>query len=189
MTLLLRQLLTAFGGHSPPPGGHSPYFRASLLFGSIVLVAGCASSAPAPSSGTATGPQQTEQSQADSGHAQTRVEPERMEPDTGNATLALLQQSDRAAAGGSITEAIAYTERAVRIEPRHADLWIKLAGLQLANNNPAAATQYARKALTLAGDRIDWQRQAWLIIADASQAQGRNEEARTIREQWQTARG
>jgi tetratricopeptide (TPR) repeat protein len=101
------------------------------------------------------------------------------------ATLALLQQSARAEQTGSLPEAMAYAERAVRIEPRRADLWTRLATLELLNGDSNAAIQYANKAVSLAGDRTDWLRDAWLVIADALAVEGDNEGARRIREQWQ----
>ncbi len=110
-------------------------------------------------------------------------------PVTANATLALLQQSERAASGGSLVEAIAYLERAIRIEPKRADLWVQLAQLEIANQQPTAAIQYANKALALAGTRTDWQRDAWLVIADAKAAQGELEDATRIRERWRSYRG
>lgn len=110
-------------------------------------------------------------------------------PASATATLALLQQSERAASGGSLVEAIAYLERAIRIEPKRADLWVQLAQLEVANQQPAAAIQYANKALALAGTRSDWQRDAWLVIADAKAAQGELEDASRIRERWRSYRG
>lgn len=110
-------------------------------------------------------------------------------PVTTSATLALLQQSERAASSGSLAEAIAYLERAIRIEPRRADLWVQLAQLEVANQQPTAAIQYANKALALAGTRTDWQRDAWLVIADAKAAQGEIEDATKIRERWRSYRG
>ncbi|MGE0622976.1 MAG: tetratricopeptide repeat protein [Pseudomonadales bacterium] len=110
-------------------------------------------------------------------------------PSTDTATLALLQQSDRAVESGSIDEALSYVERAVRIEPRRADLWTRLASLELSAGNPTTAIQYAQKALTLATDRPDWQRDAWLVIAGAREALGDTAEAAAIRKRWQTAKG
>jgi tetratricopeptide (TPR) repeat protein len=110
-------------------------------------------------------------------------------PDTSNATLALLQQSQRAATSGATNEAIAYLERAIRIEPRRADLWLQLAALEVTNQQHRTAIAYANKALTLAGNRADWQRDAWLIIADAKAAQGDLEAASQIRQRWRSYRG
>jgi tetratricopeptide (TPR) repeat protein len=110
-------------------------------------------------------------------------------PDTGTATLALLRQSDRAESSGETEEAVSYVERAIRLNPRQADLWLRLAELQLIREDPAAAVQFANKAITLAGERLDWVRDAWLVIADARAAQGDAAAAQEIRERWQTYRG
>ena len=110
-------------------------------------------------------------------------------PDTGTATLALLRQSDRAESSGNTDEAVAYVERAIRLNPRQADLWVRLAELQLVRNDPGAAVQFANKAIALAGQRMDWVRDAWLVIADARAAQGEVAEAEEIRQRWQTYRG
>lgn len=110
-------------------------------------------------------------------------------PDTGTATLALLKQSDRAESSGETEEAVAYVERAIRLNPRQADLWLRLAELQLVREDPAAAVQFANKAIALAGRRMDWVREAWLVIADARAAQGDSAAALQIRERWQTYRG
>lgn len=152
------------------------------------LLGGCSSSAVAPGPQPAAPPDTGQAPAATPSPAppQTPVAPK---PDTNTATLALLQQSQQAQSAGSLNEAIAYTERAIRISPRQADLWIRLASLELANGQPGNAIQYANKALTLAGERTDWQRQSWLIIADAKDAQGNHAEAVTIRERWQTYRG
>lgn len=113
----------------------------------------------------------------------------REQSDTGNATLALLKQSDRAQSSGNTDEAVAYVERAIRLNPRQADLWLRLAELQLARDDPEAAVQFANKAISLAGERLDWVRDAWLVIADARAAQGDAATAQKIRERWQTYRG
>ncbi len=108
--------------------------------------------------------------------------------DASQATLALLRESEQANASGDNASAVAYVERAIRLEPRRADLWIELARLQLPQR-AVAAERYARKALTLAGDRADLQRDAWLVIADAKQAKGEPDEATAIRDRYRTYRG
>jgi len=104
-------------------------------------------------------------------------------------TLALLTQSRDAQDQGNLTEATTYVERAIRINPRRADLWVQLGRLQLAQSSPQAAQRYAQKAITLAGNRLDWIRDAWLLIAQAKQAQGHTEEANEIRNRWRSQRG
>ncbi|MEQ8859837.1 MAG: hypothetical protein RIC56_14435 [Pseudomonadales bacterium] len=104
-------------------------------------------------------------------------------------TLALLQQSQRAADGGDLAGAIAYVERAIRLNSRDAALWLRLAGLQLQAERPATAEQLAQKAIALAGNRDDQKRQGWLLVADAREAQGDAAAAERIRERWRTFRG
>lgn len=106
-----------------------------------------------------------------------------------NVTLALLDKSEAARSQGNLKEAVTHVERAIRINPRRADLWVQLAQLQLALDEPTIAEGYARKAISLAGSRVDWKRDAWLVIADAKQAQGMTGEADAIRQRWRTAQG
>ena len=110
-------------------------------------------------------------------------------PDTKSATVALLRQSQRAHESGDEVEAVAYVERAIRLNPRQADLWLRLAKLHLAQADLEAAIQYANKTISLAGQRIDWRREAWLVIADARAAQGDIQTAQDIRNKWQTYQG
>ena len=153
----------------------------------LVVLAGCASApqdTPQPSPDT----EPAEQSSTDSTPSTPQEPPPRTS--TGeNATLALVQQSQRAEAAGSVTEAIAYAERAVRINPRAPDLWLRLAELELTNEQPETTIQYANKALSLIETRADWQRQAWLLIADAHAAMGEVSKADAIRARWRSYRG
>lgn len=103
--------------------------------------------------------------------------------------MALLHQSERSADGGDLESAIAYVERAIRLEPRDAALWLRLGRLQLAANRPATAEQMAQKAIALAGGQRDRERQGWLLLADAREAQGDAEGAERIRARWTTIRG
>jgi len=104
-------------------------------------------------------------------------------------TLALLEKGKAARSQGNLKEAVTHVERAIRINPRRADLWVQLAQLQLELGKPTIAEGYARKAISLAGSRVDWQRDAWLVIADAKQAQGQSGEADAIRQRWRRAQG
>lgn len=105
------------------------------------------------------------------------------------ATSALLARSDSALAAGNPGEAIAYAERAMRIRPHDPLLWMRLAELQLANEDPVAAEQLARRAVSLSGSSEALARRAWLLVADARAAQGDQIEARRIRAEWRTGRG
>jgi len=104
-------------------------------------------------------------------------------------TLALLQQSERAAEGGNLDEAIGYVERAIRLNPRDPVLWLRLAELQLSAGRDTPAIQMAQKAIALAGSRTDVERDAWLVVADARERLGEPEEANRIRARWRTYRG
>lgn len=103
-------------------------------------------------------------------------------------TLALLRQSERSADDGDLDAAIAYVERAIRLNPRDAELWLRLGRLQLDAEHPARAEQLAQKAIALARDD-DHERAGWLLVADALDAQGDDEEAARIRARWRTFRG
>ena len=155
----------------------------------VLLIAGCATT-PAPESAPG-GPVTEEASAPAPGPEGTAPEEEApvVRPSPDQATLALLNQSERAAASGAMDEALAYAERAVRIDPRRADLLTRLARLELANEDPGTAIRYAQKAISLAGSRADWTRDAWLVIADAKEALGETAEAAEIRSRWTTARG
>jgi Tfp pilus assembly protein PilF len=87
-------------------------------------------------------------------------------------TLALQDDSERAAAAGDLPKAIQILERAIRIQPDKPELWLDLARLHLKEGNPAQAEQFARKALLFTGQRYDLEQQAWVIIADAKAAKG-----------------
>ena len=109
--------------------------------------------------------------------------------DTSSATLALLEDSRTAGALGDHQAAINYLERAIRIKPRDPELWIRLAEQQVHSGNLDIAIQQAQKAIALSGERVDWQRAAWLVIADAEEARGRLEVANAIRRKWRTIKG
>jgi tetratricopeptide (TPR) repeat protein len=151
------------------------------------LVAGCATS-PVDAPDDAPG-QAPETAPATGSPTEAPAPANAPERQTDSATLALLKQSERAADSGDLGSALAYAERAVRLEPQRADLWTRLASLELDSSRPETAVQYARKALSLARDRPDWQRDAWLVIARAREMQGDTEGAEAIRERWKTYRG
>ena len=89
-----------------------------------------------------------------------------------SATLALQNESQAAAANGDLPRAIQILERAIRIAPDNAELWIELARLHLKEGNAAQAEQFARKALLFTGTNYNLEQQAWVIIADARRASG-----------------
>ena len=99
-------------------------------------------------------------------------------------TRALVDEARDHAAAGSPDEAAATIEQAIRIEPRRGELWLQLAVLRLRDGQAAMAEQNARKALLFLRAGSPDEREAWLVIADALEAQGDFESAEGIRNQW-----
>ncbi len=114
---------------------------------------------------------------------------DRESTDTSSATLALVTEARSASAARNHANAVAYLERAVRIEPRNAELWIELSAAHLKNGNLAAANQHARKAIALAGSNERLGRLAWLQLADIREAEGSSAEASAIRRRYRTGEG
>ena len=115
-------------------------------------------------------------------------------PTKTSATFALLSAADEALAGKQPEQAILLIERAVRIEPRNFELWIRLSRAHLASGNLAPAIQHARKAIALAeissseSSRAN-QAKAWLQYAKVLDAQGNTREAASIRSRYRRQRG
>ena len=104
-------------------------------------------------------------------------------------SVALLDTAGQQAAAGHTDEAVETLERAIRIEPRRGDLWLRLARTQYNSGEYALAEQNARKGLLFLALGSDDARSAWLLIADAREAQGDMEEAERIRNRWGVFRG
>ena len=105
------------------------------------------------------------------------------------ATTALLAAAEEARAERDYNNAITYLERAVRIDPRNADLWVALSEAHLANSDLTAANQHIRKAIALAGDNPVQRQRAWLQLASIREAEGNLSEARAIRKRYQSVSG
>jgi Tfp pilus assembly protein PilF len=85
--------------------------------------------------------------------------------------------------------AIVLLERAIRIEPREALLWVRLSEVHLSQRDDVTAFQHARKAIALAGSDSNKAAAAWLQLAKVYEAQGKTREARQIRQRYSRARG
>ena len=110
-----------------------------------LLLAGCAS-APGPESPAEPGPPPA---------APIEQAPEAQpQPPRESVAIAGLMESARSdAAAGRLPNAAASIERALRIDPNNAALWVELGEIHLAAGNRSQAASMARKALTLtAGD-------------------------------------
>jgi Tfp pilus assembly protein PilF len=73
-------------------------------------------------------------------------------------------------------------ERALNIEPRNAQLTYQLALFRLKQEKPELAEDLARKAALLAGTDKSLKNRAWILIAQARQAQGDQKGAKQARE-------
>jgi hypothetical protein len=154
--------------------------RALTLVGLVVVLAGCVTEqqepyprgpAPVPPTSQTRPPQYPPSTQpAPQPIPQTPVpgqpEPPQPKPQS-TVTLALQNEAERAATAGDLPKAIQILERAIRIQPDNAQLWIELARCHLKEGNAAQAEQFARKALLFTGSRYDLEQQAWVVIADA----------------------
>ena len=102
-------------------------------------------------------------------------------------TEALVDEATVLENAGAPAEAAATIEQAIRIEPRRPELWLQLAVIRLRDGHAAMAEQSARKALLFVHSGSPEERQAWLVIADAREAQGDYESAQGLRNRWNTS--
>lgn len=93
------------------------------------------------------------------------------------ASRALVSQAQAQRSKGDLPGATVSLERALRIEPRNPLLWIEMGRLRMDQRNYPQAEAMGRKALSMAIGDSRTQSQAWLLIADALRARGRNPEA------------
>lgn len=100
---------------------------------------------------------------------------------TSPAVLALVQQADQRRATGDLAGAQSTLERAVQIEPGNARLWLDLAQLRLAQDQPEQAEQLALRAVEHARDNQILSA-AWHLVAKARRAQGDEDGAREAEE-------
>jgi tetratricopeptide (TPR) repeat protein len=101
-----------------------------------------------------TAPGQTRPTETRDDGATTESDPAQAaaaEPPLSPVSAALLEQSRDARDAGRYAQAESALERALGIEPNNALLWIELAEVKAAQDDPDQAIEMARKALTLAG--------------------------------------
>ena len=158
----------------------------SFCFAVCLALAAC-TTAPTPP------PMRSEKVSKPSVQKPKPAQPERPKTRT-SATFALLRDADSALAAAQPKQAILLLERAVRIEPRNFELWIRLSRAHLASNNLTAATQHARKAIALADTAVDVSSQvaeakAWLQYAQVLEYRGQKQEAASIRQRYSRQRG
>lgn len=84
---------------------------------------------------------------------------------------ALVSASNQNSKAGDLDSAAASIERAIRIEPRNATLYYKLALLRLKQSKPRLAEDLAKKSALLASTDNTLKKHCWLLIAHAKEIQ------------------
>ena len=84
---------------------------------------------------------------------------------------ALVSAANQNSKAGDLDSAAASIERAIRIEPRNATLFYKLALLRLQQSKPRLAEDLAKKSALLASTNSTLKRHCWLLIAHAREIQ------------------
>jgi len=85
---------------------------------------------------------------------------------------ALASAANQNSKSGNIESATTTIERAIRIEPRNATLYYKLALLRLKQSKPRLAEDLAKKAALLASNDTQLKKHSWLLVARAREMQG-----------------
>jgi len=151
----------------------------------VLLLSACAGPRPyePPTQPAPSEPPETVETQP--GSPPTTVEPPQplpppapREPVLSPASRALVDQAQAQLVSKNYAVAAGSIERALRIEPDNALLWIELAKVRAAEGNYAQAENLARKAISLSTHAPRAQARAWDVLGDVYRAQGKNNEAR-----------
>lgn len=84
---------------------------------------------------------------------------------------ALVSAANQNTQAGNLESAVSSIERAIRIEPRNATLFYKLAVLRLKQSKPRLAEDLAKKSALLASSDTTLKKHSWLLIANAREMQ------------------
>lgn len=98
------------------------------------------------------------------------------------AVNALVSAANQNSKAGDLDSAAASIERAIRIEPRNATLFYKLALLRLKQSKPHLAEDLAKKSALLASTDNTLKKNCWLLIAHAREVQQNFAGAKEARE-------
>ena len=93
-------------------------------------------------------------------------------PVHGKAVTALLASAKQKADSGDYSAAVSAVERALRIEPRNAYIWNRLANLRLRQGRYNQAADLADKSTALAGADDQLKRDNWSLIGQAKRKGG-----------------
>jgi len=118
----------------------------------------------------------------------TREYPTSVADASGPAVVSLVEQANGAARQDRYETAIAVLERALRIEPRNAFVWTRLAELRLEAGDAQQAATTADRANSLARGNPLLEMRNWRTIADARRAQGNSDGAESARQKAEQAR-
>ena len=97
------------------------------------------------------------------------------------AVNALVLSANQSNQSGSVESAMTTIERAIRIEPRNATLYYKLAVLKLKSLKFREAEDLAKKAALLGVNDVAIKKHSWLLIAKSRELQGNVEGANEAR--------
>ncbi len=95
--------------------------------------------------------------------------------------IALLNEADTFASKGQSEKAAASIERALRIEPRNALLWHRLAVVRIQQQHWQQAIAMARKSNALAANNNKLKSENWGVIATAYEKLGKKQKANEAR--------
>lgn len=114
--------------------------------------------------------------------AKIEVEPLSSGPEMSPVARRLLVSSENQSSLGDWDSAANSLERALRLEPRNALLWSRLAGIRYQQKDWQQAVQLAAKSNTLSGQNINLRRQNWNMMANAYTALGDDDSAQKYRQ-------
>jgi tetratricopeptide (TPR) repeat protein len=137
------------------------FFRAGLIF---VAVLSAACTAVRDNNGIVVDDRSTSAPGADSST--------RDAPSVNRAVLALLGQARVRQQQGSLPQAIAIMERALRIDPGNALVWHRMASIRLQQKRYRLAESLALKSNTYAGSNDSLRARNWRLVANARYALG-----------------
>ncbi len=118
---------------------------------------------------------------------QANSAPQNNEPETAESSL--INSANSSTQEQDYSKAIVVLERAIRLSPREASLWIRLSDGYLKQDNLRLAEQYARKAINLSRNNTKVLRAAWLQLAHVLEKLGNLKEAKRLRQKYRYETG
>ena len=109
------------------------------------------------------------------------VEPLNDAPPVSPVVKRLMSSARSQSQQGNLDGAAGSLERALRIEPRNAILWARLAEVRYSQEAWRKAIQLAAKSNTLANENQDLRRRNWYLMANAYQVLGDETSAQKFR--------